>query len=213
MNVEKVFVGARLVDSLPFSQGGSAAQAKRLRDTGIDGLVGYLGAMNRTRLQYVLDAGLGFMPVTFAGEYFDGPADELAHLKALGIPAGVTVMLDLEGEKSYNWPAHDLIAKINTWAKALQNAGFIAGLYIGSPQPLTGEELARLAVTRYWCAPSRVLDRNGKAWDEPPGIGFCMRQFWPQRNWPNDTDPARVWVDMNMVGEDRRGRLPTWVRA
>lgn len=213
MNVEKVPVGARLVDSEPFSRAGTAAQAKRLRETGIDGVIGYLGAMNSARLQYVLDAGLGFMPVTYAGEYFDGSADELAHLRALRIPAGATVMLDLEGRKSYDWPVQDLIAKINAWAKAIQAAGFIAGLYIGSPQPLTGLELARLAVTRYWCAPSLVLDRNGQDWSEPPGIGFAMRQFWPQRHWPNDTDPHRVWVDINMVGEDRRGRVPTWVRA
>lgn len=213
MNVEKAFVGARLVDSEPFSRAGTAAQAKRLAETGIDGLIGYLGTINVARLRHLFDAGLAFMPVTYAGEYFDGPADELQHLKTLGIPAGATVWLDLEGKKSYNWPPHDLIAKIDTWAKALQSAGFIAGLYIGSPQPLTGDELARLAVTRYWCAPSRVLDRNGKSWDEPPGLGFCLRQMWPQRNWPNDTDPNRVWVDCNMVGEDRRGRLPTWVRG
>ena len=213
MNVEKIPVGARLVDSEPFSRGGTAAQAKRLRETGIDGLVGYLGTMNTTRLRYVLDAGLGFMPVTYAGEYFDGAADELKHLRDLGLPAGLTVMLDLEGKKSYGWPPQDLIAKIDAWALAIQKAGYIAGLYIGSPQPLTGEELARLRVTRYWCAPSLVLDRNGRSWAEPPGLGFCMRQMWPQRHWPNDTDPDRVWVDVNMVGEDRRARVPTWIKA
>ena len=213
MIVEKAFVGARGVDSVPFSVGGTAAQAKRLRETGVDFLVGYLGTINKHRLDHVLDAGLAFMPVTYAGEYFDGPADELAHLKALAIPVGTTVWLDLEGEKSFNWPAQDLINKINAWARALQTAGYVAGLYVGSPQPLTGDELARLAVTRYWKAPSRVLDRNGKAWDGPSGIGFCAWQMWPQRNWPNDTDPNRVFVDVNMVGEDFRERVPTWVRG
>ena len=212
MNVEKAFVGARGVDSLPFSQSGTAAQARRLKETGIDFLVGYLGSMNKTRLDHVLDAGLAFMPVTFAGEYFDGPADELAHLRALALPVGTTVWLDLEGEKSYKWPVHDLIAKINDWARALQRVGYIAGLYIGSPQPLTGDELARLAVTRYWKAASRVLDRHGKAWDEPPGIGFCALQT-TERFWPNDTDANRVWVDMDFIYHDRRERLPTWVRG
>ena len=213
MNVEKAFVGARGVDSVGFSKAGTAAQARRLRETGIDCLVGYLGSMNRARLDYVLDAGLAYMPVTYAGEYFDGPADELAHLKALAIPIGTTVWLDLEGEKSHKWPPADLILKINTWARAIQAAGYIAGLYVGSPQPLTGDELARLAVTRYWKAPSRVLDRHGKAWDGPSGIGFCMWQMWPQRFWPNDTDPNRVHVDVNIIGQDFRERVPTWVRG
>ena len=212
MNVEKAFVGARGVDSLPFSQGGTAAQAKRLKETGIDFFVGYLGSLNKTRLQYLLDAGLAVMFVTFAGEYFDGPADELAHLKALGVPPGATVWLDLEGQKSFHWQPQDLILKINTWAKAVQKAGYVAGLYVGSPQPLTGDELARLAVTRYWKVASRVLDRHGRAWDEPPGVGFCAIQT-TERFWPNDTDPNRVWVDVDFIYPDRRERLPTWVRG
>ena len=213
MIVEKAFVGARGVDSLPFSQSGTAAQARRLKETGIDFLVGYLGSINRTRLDYVLDAGLAFMPVTFAGEYFDGPADELAHLKALGIPAGATVWLDLEGEKSFKHPVPDLTKKINDWARTIQKAGYIAGLYVGSPQPFTADELARLAVTRYWKAPSKVIDRNGKSWDEPTGLGWCSLQAWPQRFWPNDTDPHRVWVDVDFIFHDRRERVPTWVRG
>lgn len=212
MRVEDVFVGARLVDSLPFSKGGTARQAKRLKETGVEGLIGYLGSMNPTRLAYVLDAGLGFIPVTFAGEYFDGAQDELAQLRALGIPPGATVVHDLEGDKSYNWPVADLIAKLSSSCKAMQNAGYIVMLYVGSPQPLTGPELARLPHTRYWCAPSRVVDRNGIAWDEPPGLGFCLRQMWPSIWWPHANDPDRVWVDANIVGEDRRGRVPTWVK-
>lgn len=209
MRAENVFVGARVVDSLPFSMGGTAEEARALRASGVEGLAGYLGAMNAARLAYILDAGLGFMPVTYAGEYFDGPDDELAQLKALGIPVGVTVWLDLEGEKSFRWDPVDLQKKINTWADAHSKAGFIPALYIGSPQPLTGDELARLRVFRYWCAASRVIDRNGKVWDEPPGCGFCMRQQWPQGMW-KDTG---VFVDVNIVGQDRRKRVPTWVRA
>ena len=212
MRTEIAFVGARVVDSLPFSMGGTSRQAERLRETGVDALAGYLGAMNSTRLGYLFDAGLAFMPVAFAGEYFDGSADEVLQLKALGIPAGTTVWHDLEGMKSYKWPPADLIRLLSLSARTLTDTGYMAGLYIGSPQPLTGDELARLPHTRYWKAPSRILDRNGKAWDEPSGIGHCMFQAWPQRNWPSDTDPNRTFVDLNMIWEDRRGRLPTWIR-
>ena len=213
MKTENAFVGARVVDSYPFSKGGTARQAERLRETGIDALAGYLGAINDTRIGYLFNAGLAFMPVSFAGEYFDGSKDEVDQLKALGIPAGVTVWHDLEGMKSYKWPVQDLIRLLGVAAKHLTDAGYIAGLYIGSPQPLTGDELAKLPHTRYWKAPSRIIDRNGKVWDGPSGIGHCMFQMWPQRNWPNDTDPDRTFVDLNMIGQDFRGRVPTWVRG
>lgn len=207
MRIEPAFVGARLVDSEPFSEGGTAAHARALKAAGVDGLIGYLGAMNTARLGYVLAAGLAFMPVTYAGEYFDGPGDELAQLKALGIPAGATVWLDLEGQKSFAYDPIELERLINAWADAHAKAGYVPALYVGSPQPFTGDELARLRVYRYWCAASRVIDRHGKVWDEPTGCGFCMRQTWPQGVFQN----TGVFVDVNQVTTDRRGRRPTWV--
>ena len=209
MKTEQAFVGARGVDSLPFSQGGTMTQAQALKASGVDFFVGYLGAMNPARIAILLSAGLAFMPVTFAGEYFDGADDELSQLKALGLPPGCTVWLDLEGDKSYKWPTNDLIRLINDWAVKIIAAGYQPGLYVGSPQPLTGEELAALQVVRYWKAPSRVVDRNGRAWDSPGSIGFCMFQMWPQGNW-KDTG---VFVDVNIIGQDFRGRVPNWVVA
>lgn len=219
MKIETAFVGARLVDSYPYSLGGNEKQARALKERGVDGIIGYLGCMNAARLGYVLDAGLAFMPVTLAGEVFDGAADELAQLRALGIPEGATVWLDVEGPKMYGveWSllpvakrdqiAAKLIVDINAWAKTIAGAGYIAGLYIAPPQPLSGPELAKLAVTRYWNSAGRVWDRNGKVWDEPEGVGFCMRQGYPQGNFEG-TD---VFVDPDMVWQDRKGRLPTWV--
>lgn len=207
MKVSEAFIGARGVDSLPFSQSGTQDQAHALKRAGVDFVVGYLGSINPARLAYVLDAGLAFMPVTFAGEYFDGARDEISHLKALRIPPGVTVWLDLEGRKSYDWPASDLISLIDTWANTIKLEGYIPGLYVGSPQPLTGPELAKLAVTRYWKAPSLVLDRNGKDWSEPPGCGWCMQQMWPQGFFRG----TGVFVDVNIIGQDRKGRVPTWM--
>lgn len=211
MKTERAWVGARGVDSLPFSHGGTAAQACALKASGVDFLVGYLGAINSGRLGAVIDAGLAFMPVTFAGEYFDGPADEVSQLRALDIPPGCTVWLDLEGEKTAKHPAPDLIGKIDAWARAIAAAGYEPGLYIGSPQPLTAEELGRLAVVRYWKAPSRVVDRYGVATDTPMSkgqpLGFCMFQMWPQGMWKN----TGVFVDSNIIGQDFRGRVPAWV--
>ena len=209
MRVENAFVGARGVDSLPFSQGGTEEQARALVARGVDFFVGYLGAINATRLGYVLDAGMAFMPVTFAGEVFDGADDELAQLTALGIPEGCTVWLDVEGAKTLTTPIAQLTQQIDDWAAKIANAGYIPGMYVAPPQPFSGPELAKLNVTRYWNSAGRVQDRNGKIWDEPEGIGFCMRQGYPQ-GFFRDTG---VFVDPNIIWEDRRGRLPTWVVA
>jgi hypothetical protein len=216
MRIEVAFPGARVVDSLPFSQGGTAAQACALAASGVEGFVGYLGAMNTTRLGYILDAGLSFMPVTFAGEYKDGAADEIAQLRALGIPRGATVWLDLEGINAWNMgkdpvQRRELIRLINTWAYDIKSGGWMPGLYVGAPQPLSGDELFKLGVLRYWLGQGRCIDTNGK--DAYPVCGWCMRQDWHNTGngymWKN----TGVLVDTNAVQADHQGRLPTWVVA
>lgn len=211
MKVANAFPGARGVDSLPFSNGGSADQAKRLAASGVEFFVGYLGAMNKARLEAVLDAGLAFMPVTFAGEYKDGAADEIAQLKALGIPAGATVWLDLEGLNAWNTPADQLMALINAWARDIKAGGWMPGLYVGAPQPLTGKQLYSLGVQRYWLGIGRCIGKDGL--DAYPDCGWCMRQDWHGQKlgmlWKN----TGVFVDTNSIQCDHKGRLPVWVVA
>lgn len=208
--VENAFPGARLVDSLPFSNGGTEAQAKALAASGVEGFIGYLGAMNPARLGYILDAGLAFMPVTFAGEYEDGAADEVAQLKALDVPAGVTVWLDLEGLKAFRSDVTLLANKINTWAAAIVAGGWVAGLYVGAPQPFTGPELYRLGVTRYWLGQGRCMGRDGL--DAYPKCGWCMRQDWHNTGTGFMWKSTGILVDTNAVQADHFGRLPTWLR-
>jgi hypothetical protein len=209
MKTEVAYVGARGVDSLQFSQNGSAAQAVALKESGIDFFVGYLGAMNAARLDSVLDAGLAFMPVTFAGEYKDGPGDEVAQLKALAIPAGTTVWLDLEGLDAWNTPASDLSRLINAWAKGIKAGGWMPGLYVGAPQPLSGVELFALAVQRYWLGIGRCVGKDGK--DAYPNCGWCMRQDWHNQGNGMLWRGTGVLVDTNSIQCDHFGRLPAWV--
>ncbi len=206
------FPSARVIDSLPYSQGGTAAQALALKATGVDAVVGYLGAMTPARLAFTLAAGLAFMPVTLAAEYKDGAADEIAQLKALAIPANTTVWLDLEGLNAWNTPADQLIALIEAWAADVVKAGYIAGLYVGAPQPLTGKQLYSLkGITRYWLGIGRCIGKDGL--DAYPQCGWCMRQDWHgQPNgmmWKN----TGVFVDGNSTQADHQGRLPNWVVA
>lgn len=211
MRTEQAFVGARAVDSDPFSRAGTPQQAAALRASGVDCLIGYLGAMNAARLQAVLNAGLAFMPVTFAGEYKDGAADELAQLAALGLPKGCTVWLDLEGLEAWKTDPLKLIAMINAWADAISGAGYMPGLYVGAPQPLTSAELYALRVVRYWWGLGRCIDRNGNLAE--PKCGWCMvQQFHGQAQGMLWKDTG-VFVDTNGIQCDYQCRLPVWVVA
>jgi hypothetical protein len=229
MKTQVAFPGARGVDSLPYSKGGTCAQAQALAKSGIEFFIGYLGAMNPERLGYILGAGLAFMPVTFAGEYKDGAADEIAQLKALGIPRGATVWLDLEGLDAWNTPANDLIRLINTWAYDIKSGGWMPGLYVGSPQPLSGEQLWKLGVLRYWLGIGRSVGKQPGATraltglpdgtiDAYPKCGWCMRQDWHDNPVPGRAGgmlwkDTGVFVDTNAIQADHQGRLPTWVVA
>jgi len=205
MIVEKVPVGAVIVDSLPFSDGGTNLQAANLKADRVDGIAGYLGAMTPARLEDVLSEGLGFMPVTFAGEYNDGPNDEVAQLQALGIPAGTSVWLDLEGMKAFKTDPIVLAARIDAWATTIEAHGWIPMLYVGVPQPLTSDELWRLKVRGYWRGQGSIRDRYN-ALAEPTGCGWMMTQMYPSHM------RGSTWVDVNMVGQDYRGRVPMWLR-
>lgn len=214
MKAEKAWVGARAVDSYPYSIGGKQAQADALKLTGVDCFIGYLGCMNKERLGYILDAGLAFMPVTVAGEYNDGADDEIAQLTALGIPKGVTVWLDLEGLAAWNSDRALLARKINTWADAIKVAGWMPGLYVGAPMPFTGKELYALHVVRYWLGIGRAVSKataTEPSRDAYPDCGWCMRQDWHGQKsgmfWKN----TGVLVDTNGIQCDHQGRVPVWV--
>jgi len=191
-------VGSRGTDSVTLIK--TAAMAQNLKASGIDFCLQYLGSVTSEIIDVILSAGLAFMPVTYADKFnAQATVDEL---KTLNIPP-CTVWLDVEGVTGMS--AQALIAAINTWAIAVQAAGFEAGLYVGAGCPLTSVELYRLKVTRYWHSDSRTVDRNGA--DSCPACGWCLYQLFPSVTW------GGVWVDVNFVQEDWRGRLPSWVKA
>ncbi len=203
MRVEPAFVGARMVDSLPFSQGGREQQAIDLKSHGIDGLFGYLGCINNERLRYVLDAGLGFCPVTLAAAY--NGKNAVSQCRGLGLPAGTTVFLDVEGKPARDTPAAELMRKVNDWANDVAAAGYQPGVYFGVPQPLTSQQMHALRVVRYWHGMGRITDRQGNLAE--PLNGWCVTQMYPSVDW------AGVWVDVNIVGQDYKKRVPNWVRS
>jgi hypothetical protein len=147
----------------------------------------------------ILSAGLAFVPVTFADKW-DGNA-AVGQLRALGMPPGVTAWLDIEGKALMAQEPTGMIAAIDEWAKWVIGAGYEAGVYVGSPQPFTGDELYALKATRYWKAPSEVRDRHGVL--VSPHCGFCMYQLWDSQT------VAGVWSDFDFIQKDNQDRLPT----
>lgn len=215
--VELVPVGSRLLDSYPFSLGGTPEQARAMAASGVDGFIGYLGVMNKARYESVLDAGLGFIGVTLANR-FDGAA-AVRQAAALGNPATVTLGLDLEGRKilkGIEWPiltgtqrevhVKEIWNACFGWKQAVASAGYKTMLYVGSPQPFTTKELTDLGFDGYWNALSRESDRNGALAE--PISGWNIWQMIPELYW-RDTG---VWSDVNFVGWDFRKRLPSWAK-
>ncbi len=204
MRVINCPVGATVIDSLQFSQSGTVEASSSLQAAGVDVVAGYLALMTKERLEGILGAGMGYIPVTLAQEYVDGAGDELFQLQALGIPKGATVFVDMEGAGAMSAP-DVCIAQLTAWAAAITAHGYAAGLYVGVPQALTSDELWKLPnITRYWRGQGSIRDRFNKL-AEPTGCGWCMTQMWKSQT------VAGYLVDHNMVGQDYRERVPTMV--
>lgn len=190
-------VGARGTDSRALID--SAETARALKEAGADFAMQYLGTVTTAAVDAILGAGLALMPVTRANK-FDGPA-AVSELAALKLPSGCTVWLHVESDAST--PPAVLRQQIDDWATAIVAAGFEAGLYVGAGCPLTSVELYALKVTRYWKSQSKIIDRNGQLAE--PGCGWCMIQAYPEIIW------AGVRVDIDIIQQDYRNRLPSWV--
>jgi len=192
MDLKTLSVGDIGFDSLPFSHNPVGSQ--QIAATGVRFFVGYLGTVTKSTVDAALDAGMGFMPVTYAN-HFDGKLCA-SRCRALGLPTGVTVWLDFESALD----TQKAITSINGWAVSVAHAGYMPGLYVGAPQPLTSDELWRLKVVRYWKGQSKILDRHGSIAE--PSCGWCMLQLYPQHT------RGGVFIDVNVVQLDYRNRAP-----
>jgi hypothetical protein len=195
----EAFVGARGTDSVTLID---AVTAAKFKASGVDFVFQYLGTVTAQGVADIVAAGLGFMVVTYADQ-FDGPK-AVAELRALDLPAGCTVWLDVESIGPTVTIA-SLKAQINSWAAAVFAAGYVPGLYVGANCQLTSLELYQLAVVRYWASESMIVDRNGQL--AAPACGFCVVQCFPSVLWQG------VEVDMDFIHEDYQNRLPSWVAA
>ena len=194
MNIATARIGDRFTDSVTLI---TPALAAALKAEGFDGVSQYLGGgVTAQSVQAITNAGLGFLPVTFA-DRFDGE-QTVAECHALGLPDGVTVFLDVEGIGP-SITAAQLMMKIADWAHPVADANYIPSMYVGWKALLTSAELYALPVYRYWKAFSRILDRNGQPAE--PACGWSVIQS-------PTTTRAGVQVDIDFVTGDYRSRFP-----
>lgn len=107
----------------------------------------------------------------------------------IGFPYGMTLWCDLEWESQTQPPAVDATTRyLNAWAAAVQNAGYVPGLYVGPNQPLSGEQLHQLpGFAHYWKSASAV-----------PWVatrGFQMVQGLPLNIQGLEVDPDLIVLD------------------
>lgn len=205
---EPAKVGAKGFDTIAVI---NQALAQGLKLAGMDFAVRYLGALTSNEVDTIVAAGLAIMPVTYGmkhGTVLDGALGDSYGLSSVrqassaGIALGTTIWLDLEDASG---TSQGIIAFVNAWAARILAAGFVPGLYAGAGAQLTSLELYALKVTRYWHSLSRVSDRNGQLAE--PGCGWCMYQLYPS------VVVASVLVDVDVIQQDYRGRVPTWTRG
>lgn len=203
MKLATVPVGAKIIDSLPFSRGGTTLGAKAMAAEGVQGVALYLGAATHVQVSAAHAAGLGVIGVTFGGAYNGAAA--VAQAKALGMPDGWPIFLDLEGPAAFATPVDKLTAQVVAWVGPVVAAKFLPCLYVGVPQPFTSDELWKLPVRRYWKGQGLARDRFGNG-VEPNHAGWCLTQMWPSQMC------GGVLVDHNMHGHDyaNGGRGLSW---
>ncbi len=198
-------VGAKGFDT---TQPLTTARAEGLAAAGMRFAVRYLGSLTSAEVDTIHAAGMRVFPVTFGLKHGTPPSailgsnfgmSSVLEMRKIGMPAGVTVWLDLE---DMSGTAADIQAFVNAWATAVLAAGYRAGLYVGAGAVLTSKELYSLKVTYYWHSLSRVSDRNGAIAE--PDCGWCMYQLYPSIN------VAGTLVDVDVIQKDYRGRLPSW---
>jgi len=196
----------RGVDTIiPFS----AHMAQTFKEGGYSFVVRYLGALNTTERDNILNAGLGLLAVAYSRRAgwvpsgVEGASDgdsAVRHAQQAGLMRGMTLFCDMEGPELGVSPGA-VISYINNWATRVIQAGYLAGLYVGYQVPLTPNQLYHsLNVTGYWSScslPQAVAVRGYQMFQDHPG-NFTIFGYR---------------VDTNTIKADLNGDTPVWMIA
>lgn len=160
---------------------------------------GYLDALDVQEVQGQLGEGLPLVLYTYANQF--DPEHILARLAALGIPTGVSVVLDLEALPS-DADVSQVCDRIDNCGEHLQSQGFLPCLYYAAGSLLTSDELYERRVYRYHAGASINRDRKLQL-QEPLPRGCAMIQGRPV-NFTLDAIPGKRF-DADFHRQDYKG--------
>lgn len=202
--VESAKPFARGVDTVDSAD--LARLALQVRSEGFDFAYVYLGGATAAQCQAIATV-MPIIPVTFGNR--TDPSEAIGHMAAMGLPTKdpvtgtpAMVLLDAEGKSD---PASVLVAKWNAWAAGIQRIGVRAGIYEGEEStPVSGDQYGALSFTGYWKSGSFVPcpTLHGQP------IGWMCTQLLPA----NFKLQCGLVVDVDVIAQDHRGRVPTWMR-
>lgn len=170
-------------------------------DPAIEFVGRYIDSLTAAEVSRIFATGRSILLFTYANEL--DPAPRLTELGALGAPAGVTVVLDVE---SVQLDAASLAAQIDGWSKAILDSGRDAGGYVGSGSGLSATQWGQRLTNRYMKSCSMVV--------EPPE-GFCCEQLYPPDQKVRGVGASgKLLIDYDVMKADYLGRfMNLWAPA
>lgn len=202
--VESARPFARGVDTIDATD--LARLAPLVRAEGFEFAYVYLGGATAAQCQQIASV-MPIIPVTFGNR--TDPSEAIGHMTNMRLPATdpttgkpATVLLDAEAQSQ---PFSVLGPIWNAWAAGIQKAKMLAAIYEGEENtPVTGEQYGGLLFTGYWKSASMVPCPTFKG--QP--IGWWCTQLLPA----NHKLQCGLVVDVDAIGQDYKGRVPTWMR-
>jgi len=164
------------------------------------------GNLTAAEMEIILAAGLSlmavqhvslpnWMPSAALGASYGGYA--ASYGKSIGWPPGAPIYCDLE-EVSTAAAAQDVINYFTAWAKAVTDAEYVAGIYVGWQVILSDQQLYDLPTKSFWKA-------------------YNCDQSIPTRGWQILQHPqlrmSGIEYDPDTIQADELGDLPVWVSA
>jgi len=191
----------------------SAADAENFKAAGYDFCIRYIprtaalaaGNLTNDEATDIVNAGLalmavqhvalpGWAPTAALGTAYGGYAAEYCSQVA-GLPQGINIWCDLEGVAP-GTPAADVIAYCQAWYHAVNEAGYIPGIYVGYDAILSPQQLYNaLSFRHYW-----------RAYNGPQVAvrGFQMIQ-------KTQVNVSGFDIDPNVTQIDHLGGIPRWL--
>ena len=165
------------------------------------------GNLTTPEAEDILGAGLALMVVQHVAASPWTPSGSLgqsygqyavANARAIGLPAGISLFLDLEGVAA-GTSAETVSDYCGSWYDVVAAAGYVPGIYIGANCGLGASQIEALPFRYFWESGSKV-----------PAIapGYCMKQ-----SISSSYVLAGVAYDLDVIQADANGNTPFWLKA